>query len=70
MSLLIVLPIYKMIGYYLRDKVVGVKIRQERYLSDYPENYIEQLLQKEPAQMNWLELRHLSDIHHICTQFN
>lgn len=69
MTLLIITPLYELAGYLLRDKVVGVKKRCERYLSDYPEFYIEQLLQKDPAQMTWLELRHLSEVHQVCLRF-
>jgi hypothetical protein len=70
LTLLVVTPIYKLIGHFLRDKVVGVKIRRERYFADFPEHYIDQLLGKEPSQMTWQELRYLSEIYHACSKFN
>lgn len=70
MTLLFITPLYELTGYLLREKVVGIKKRRERYLNDYPELYIEQLLQKDTLEMSWLELRHLSDLHRICIQFN
>lgn len=70
LTLLVVTPIYKLIGHFLRDKVVGVKIRRERYFSDFPEYFIDQLLGKDPNQMTWQELRYLSEIYHACSRFN
>jgi hypothetical protein len=69
MTLLFIMPLFELVGYFLGEKKVGVKKRRERYLGDYPESYIAHLLTRAPAQMSWSELRHLSDIHQICLGF-
>lgn len=69
-SLLIVRPLYELVGHLLKDKVVGVKKRMVRYFNDfYPEAYVDLLLGKDPAQMDYIELVHLSDIYQTCQQF-
>lgn len=69
-SLLIVRPLYELVGYLLKDKVVGVKKRMVRYFNDfYPEAYVDMLLGKDPTQMDHIELVHLSDISQTCLNF-
>ncbi len=69
MTLLVIRPLYELTGSILKDKSVGMKKRRERYLSGFPEMYIDQLLQKDPNAMSLQELRHLSDLHELCLAF-
>jgi hypothetical protein len=69
LTLLVIMPLYELVGYFLGDKRVGVKIRREKYFADFQEAYVSYLLTKVPSQMSWLELRHLSEIHQTCLKF-
>jgi len=69
MTLLIIMPIYELTGYLLREKKIGLKKRRERYFGDYPEFYVENLLKKDISELSWQELKYLSEIYNLSMKF-